>query len=197
MNKKTLIITCIIAFAVSIFIGSAIYSNISNKKREQEEKKTEIKNSQPISEIEEIEYLVEETNATDEKTSPNAIIILKKYYKGCGHAVSDYATIPEEMVNKTAKEIQEEYKNWELEEFTEKEITLSKYLEGYCNEHYIVKDETEKVVVYEVDQNGKETLKQTTEIETKYLPETDRISLKSGIKVYTKENLNTLLQDFE
>lgn len=195
MNKKTIIITCIILFMLSIYIGSAIYSNISKKNKEQE--KAETKNSTSIEEIKEIEYLLEETNATDEKTSPNAIIVLKKYYKGCGHAISDYATIPEEMVNKTAEEIQEEYKKWELEEFTEKEIILSKYVEGYCNEHYIVKDENEKVVVYEIDKDGNEKLKQTTEIETTYLPETDRISLKSGIKVYTKENLNTLLQDFE
>ena len=196
MSKKTIIITFIIVFIASIFIGSAIYSSITNKKQKKENKK-EPQSSISIIDIEEPSYLVEETNWSEEKASPNAVIILKKYYKGCGHAVSDYATIPEEMVNKTAKEIQEEYKNWEIEEFTEKEITLSKYVEGYCNEHYIVKEENEKIVVYEIDRDGKETLKQTTEIETKFLPETDRTSLKSGIKVYTKENLNILLQDFE
>ena len=185
MSKKTIIITFIIVFIASIFIGSAIYSSITNKKQKKENKK-EPQSSISIIDIEEPSYLVEETNWSEEKASPNAVIILKKYYKGCGHAVSDYATIPEEMVNKTAKEIQEEYKNWELE-----------YVEGYCNEHYIVKEENEKIVVYEIDRDGKETLKQTTEIETKFLPETDRTSLKSGIKVYTKENLNILLQDFE
>ena len=196
MSKKTIIITFIIVFIISIFLGSTIYSFLSNKNKKKENQNN-LQNYTSIIDIEEPSYLVEETNWSEEKVGPNAVLILKKYYEGCGHAVSDYSSIPEEMVNKTAKEIQEEYKNWELEEFTEKEITLSKYVEGYCNEHYIVKEENEKIVVYEIDRDGKETLKQTTEIETKFLPETDRTSLKSGIKVYTKENLNILLQDFE
>ena len=196
MNKKTIIIIFIIVFIFSIFIGSGIYSFLTKKNKNKENQK-ESHSSISILDIEEPSYLVEETNANDEKISPNSKLILKKYYKGCGHAVSDYTQIPEEMVNKTAQQIQEEYKDWNLEEFTEKEITLSKYLEGYCNEHYIVKEENEKIVVYEIDKNGEKKLKQKTEIEVKYLPETDRVGLKSGIKVYTKENLNTLLQDFE
>lgn len=196
MNKKTIIIICTIAFMISIYIGSMLYNKISTKDENSQEE-LENKNTELVSEIKEFDYLAEEANAVDTKISPNAVIILKKYYKGCGHAVSDYAIIPEEMVNKTANEIQEEYKEWDIEEFTEKEIMLSKYVEGYCNEHYILKDENGKVMVYEIDENGKETLKQETEIETNYLPETDKENLKNGIKVYTKENLNILLQDFE
>lgn len=44
-----------------------------------------------------------ETNASEEKVSPNATLIIKKYYKKCGHTTKDYATVPEEIVNKTRK----------------------------------------------------------------------------------------------
>ena len=37
----------------------------------------------------------------------------------------------------------------------------------------------------------------TTEIETKYLTETDQEDLKEGIRVYTQQKLNKLLEDFE
>ena len=40
-----------------------------------------------------------ETNANEEKVSPNATLVIKKYYKECGHTTKDYAEIPEEMVN--------------------------------------------------------------------------------------------------
>ena len=36
-----------------------------------------------------------------------------------------------------------------------------------------------------------------TEIETKYLPEKDREELEEGIKVYTVQNLNKLIEDYE
>ena len=196
MNFKKIITIFIIAFIISIFAGSTIYSIITNKTKTKEKEANTYK-SASIVDIQEPNYLVEETTWSEEKASPNAILVLKKYYKGCGHAVSDKSEIPEEMVNKTAKQIQEEYKEWELEEFTEKEITLSKYVEGYCNEHYVLKEENGKVVVYEIDKEGKERVVKTTEIETEFLPETDRVSLKNGIKVFTKENLNILLQDFE
>ena len=38
---------------------------------------------------------------------------------------------------------------------------------------------------------------ETTEIETKYLTETDQEDLKEGIKVYTQQKLNKLIEDFE
>ena len=196
MNFKKIITIFIIAFIISVFAGSTIYSIVKNKTKTKEKEANNYK-SASIVDIQEPNYLVEETNWSEEKASPNAILILKKYYKVCGHAVSDKSEIPEEMVNKTAKQIQEEYKEWELEEFTEKEITLSKYVEGYCNQHYVLKEENGKVVVYEIDKEGKERVIKTTEIETEFLPETDRVSLKTGIKVFTKENLNVLLQDFE
>ena len=37
----------------------------------------------------------------------------------------------------------------------------------------------------------------TTNIATEYLPETDKLSLKEGIHVYSQNELYEILQDFE
>ena len=36
-----------------------------------------------------------------------------------------------------------------------------------------------------------------TDIETAYLPKTDQEALKEGIKVYSEQKLNKLIEDFE
>lgn len=45
--------------------------------------------------------------------------------------------------------------------------------------------------------DGAEEVYQNTGISTEYLPETDRINLKSGVKVFGIENLNSIIEDFE
>ena len=45
--------------------------------------------------------------------------------------------------------------------------------------------------------DGKEEIYQNTGISTEYLPETDKISLRDGIKVFGRENLNSIIEDFE
>ena len=53
------------------------------------------------------------------------------------------------------------------------------------------------VIIYKEKENGVEELYQNTGISTEYLPETDQINLKNGIKVFGIENLNALIEDFE
>lgn len=64
-------------------------------------------------------------------------------------------------------------------------------------EHYVLKEVGKYVKVYSIDDNEKEELYLSTEISTEYLPETDKISLRKGIHVYSKKELNEILQDFE
>ena len=69
--------------------------------------------------------------------------------------------------------------------------------EGFCNEHYILKEEQGVIAVYKVDKQGEETLYETTGISVEYLTESDKLELKDGIKVYGKEELNSMLENYE
>ena len=64
-------------------------------------------------------------------------------------------------------------------------------------EHYVLREVGEYVKVYSIDDDEKEELYLSTDISTNYLPETDKLSLKEGIHVYSKDKLNEILQDFE
>lgn len=101
------------------------------------------------------------------------------------------------MVNKKQKEIEELYPDYKIESFDNDKIVLLKEEEGQCDEHYIVKDENSNIVIYKLLVDGTEEIYQNTGISTEYLPETDKISLRDGIKIFGRENLNSLIEDFE
>lgn len=69
--------------------------------------------------------------------------------------------------------------------------------EDINKEHYVLRSVNGLVVVYSMDDDEKEELYLVTDISIDYLPETDKISLKDGIHVYSITELNEILQDFE
>lgn len=62
---------------------------------------------------------------------------------------------------------------------------------------YIIKEYNGKIAIYVLEDDGKEYLRETTEIVTKYLPDLDRKKLEIGIRVTGKEELNKVLEDYE
>jgi len=137
------------------------------------------------------------TSHMEIKTSPNAIFIFETYYQECQHTNIERDEIPKECVNQTENDLQEKYRDWKIKEFNQAEVTFYKEKEGICGQHYVIKEHQGYVAIYTVDSFGKETLKETTEIVTSYLPETDKLRLKEGIKVYGQENLNATIEDYE
>ncbi len=137
------------------------------------------------------------TSASEVTTTPNTILILKRYYSDCGHTILEKSQIASNMVNLTSEELQEEYSNWKLEKFSDDEVVFSKELESFCGEHYLLTEEEGKILIYSLDEDDNKTLKEETDIAYEYLPETDKILLRSGIYVYGNEELNKIKEDFE
>lgn len=137
------------------------------------------------------------TSTIDEKVSPNATLVIKKYYKECGHTTKDYAEILEELVNMNEEEVKSNLPDWEIKGFSPDEIVLYKELAGICNEHYVLREKGGNVAIYLLDANENEKLSEITEISTEYLTEQDLKELKEGIRTIGKEELNSLLEDYE
>lgn len=137
------------------------------------------------------------TSYTEVITSPNCLFEFKTYYKECEHTANSKVNIPKELVNKSEIEIQDKYKDYKIENFTANNVTFYKEKEGICNEHYLLKENNGYIAIYTTDSEGKESLKENTQIVTTYLPEADRQNLKEGIKVVGRENLSLALEDYE
>ena len=192
--RKTyiIIISAILALITGFAIGAIIDNNRTDNLGQLQEPKISDNKNELSNEIQ-----IVTTSITEEKTTPNTLLIFNTYHKQCEHITTEKKDITEELVNKTKREIEEIYEDWHLQEFSVAEVSLLKEIPGICNEHYVIKDYNGYVYVYLLDANEKETLYQITEIVTSYLPQTDQIALKEGIKVIGKEKLNATLEDYE
>lgn len=179
MKKIYYISILIILFLISLYVGMKIYKiHYKNEKIE--------------------EYIdIEEVDSEEEKIKPSARLLKKINYTKCSHTRTEENEVPKELVNLTKEELQEKYREWNIEKFSSDEIVLIKNSEGFCGEHYILRNNNGYVTVYMIDEEDREKIYLSTDIAVVYLPETDQINLKSGIYIYGKEKLIELLQDFE
>lgn len=194
--RKYIIFILLLGLVASIILG--FYLHKLNKVEEKIAFETKYRKIETENIIRQAENILTETSSTEEKTSPNAKIIEKRYYKDCEHIIQEEKDIENKLINKTKEEIQIEYIGWEIQKFTSSEVVVYKEVNDYCDEHYVLKDENGEIVAYKLDKynNEKELIKRTG-IQTKYLPESDIESLKKGIAVYSKKELNQLLEDYE
>lgn len=141
--------------------------------------------------------IVDTASKSEEVILPSAKIIMKQHYKKCGHTTINEFSVPEDIVNMTKEQVERYYFGWNVVKFSEKELIIEKENPGLCDEHYIVKDKDGSVNVYSKNEKGEEELVYATEVNTKYLPKEDCEKLKKGIEIIGKENLYTLLEDYE
>lgn len=198
MNNKTRIIVISLC-AVSIIIFGYILFNRGQEGGRETQNNTNISK---VIEDECTEEYVKIQNTTtvvskEEKLSANAILILKKYYKKCEHTINEYVELPQELVNMTEKETQAEYPDWEVIGFEAGKLILYKEFEDVCGEHFKLKVEDGKVVIYIVNNDGTESIYEKTNISSEYLTETDLINMQDGLEIYGKEELNQIIEDFE
>ena len=143
-------ILAIILLTISIIMLSYILfwkEEANNSETEKINYISEVVEDECTEEFEEMQK-VAVVSVTEEKLSANAILILKKYYDKCEHTINEYVELPPELVNMTEKEIQAEYPEWEVIGFEKGKLTLYKEFEDGCGEHFKLKIEDGKVVIY-------------------------------------------------
>ncbi len=201
MRKSNIVIISLIVIILAGITAFMMFKSSNKSDNISEGKLLEIADEEILDECtDEYELMQNEiikTNSENEKISPNASLILNIYYKKCGHTTSEYKDIPQELVNKTKQELQETYKEWNVDKFSDTEIILSKEEEGECGEHFIVRTKNEKVVIYKILDDETEEEYEITDISSEYLSETDKVNMQNGIRVNGKQNLNQLIEDFE
>ena len=196
MSDKIKIFMCII---LVVFIIIASYILFSTKEERIEENNiyiSELVEDECTEEYEEYQKLTI-VSSVEEKLSANAILILKKYYQKCDHTINEYVELPQELVNMTKEEVQAEYAEWEVIGFEKGKLILYKEFDDVCGEHFKLKIENGKVVVYIVNIDGNESIYEKTNISSEYLTETDLINMQDGLEIYGKEELNQIIEDFE
>lgn len=192
--KKTIWIIglLILAIVLGFFIGNYLYGSDENKLENDIEDKTynNLQNNVNVIKL--------QTSVSEEKISVNTDVVEEIYYPECDHLLKYTKQDIKTLVNMTKEELAKKYDDWEIKEFSTNRVVLYKEETGYCEEHYLVKEENGMVTIYNMDNKDNIIgLLEVTDVETKYLTENDQENLKIGIKVYSQQNLNKLIEDFE
>ena len=195
----------IISILITICVGSITYLIVKQNKKSENIPETNIYISEKIEDECTEEYKEEQeqqnttaVSSTEEKVAANAILVLKKYYKKCDHTINEYVELPQELVNLTKEQVQEKYADWEVIGFEKGKITLYKEFDDMCGEHFKLKVEEGKIVIYQINKEGNQSIYEKTNISSEYLTQTDLISIENGgLDVYGKEELNKIIEDFE
>lgn len=190
-----IMIIIVVLLALGGSIGIYIY-NLKNASNKNSVKAKELADELKKTLVEEEQNTVS-TSSKNIKISHNSIVVKNTLYKICNHEIRQTEVIPVELVNKEEKDIQQYYKDWEIKKYSPTEVVLYREKDEYCDKHYVLRENNGVIAIYKIDDNNKETLRENTQIQTKYLPEIDLIKLKSGIYAIGEEELNSILEDFE
>ena len=213
--KNVLIILATVCFTlIAMFTGMYIYENIgkgntidSNLNNMEFISSNSIKNLVVKSDYEDEctvfgeiynEYNTVEnitTDASNLKVSPNAILIIEKYYKQCGHNMMEEVLVPYDIINMNKEDVINRYKGWEIKEFDSKKVIIYKEFDANCNEHYVIKEENGEIKIYKEKDDKTLEFKQVTDIIPDYLTEHDLELLRNGVRVYGEQELSSALED--
>lgn len=199
MNRKIIIslvfIVCILIITTIIIV--AIPKEDKARLSELNTYMSEIVEDECTEEYVEMTPKVTTVSSAEEKVAANAILMLKKYYKKCDHTTNEYVEIPQEIVNMNKEQVQMQYPDWEIIGFEKGKVILYKEFDDVCGEHFKLKIEDGKIIIYLINSDGTESVYEKTNISSEYLTETDLINMQDGLEVYGKEELNQIIEDFE
>ena len=204
MKKSWIIILVVAIIIIGIIAGLAIYNkngktqnNIVENEIDKVSEKITDECTEEYEELERQAKLDIETNSSEEKISPNCLIILKRYYNECQHTINEYIDVPQKLVNGTEEDLKKEYPNWEIQKYSSNEIILYREFDSNCGQHFILRNDNGKITIYKINEEMKEEVYEKTEISVEYLTEKDKVEIQNGIRVNGVEELNQLLEDFE
>ena len=204
MSKILKAFLTIVVFIIGLSVGM-YYGITSNEPEEEVLKKPNdsiqdvvIKNVQTENKIKEVEESGDkvEVMADQERISPYAQMIIEKKFSKCGHTTYSCLDVPKELINLTKEELEKKYSGWDVKEFSAEEITLYRLIEANCEDHYVLKEKEGYIAVYNELTEEISNLIEKTEIDVNLLREEDKNDLEDGIRIYGKEELTSLIEDF-
>lgn len=204
MKKNWMILLFVLVIIIGIIAGLSIYNKNKSDENNSVENEVNIISEKieddctdEYTQLERQAQLDMETNANEEKISPNCLITLKRYYNECQHTMNEYIDIPHDLVNGTKEDIEKRYPNWEIQKYSSNEIILYKEFDSNCGQHFILRNDNGKITIFKINENNEEEVYEKTEISVEYLTEADKIEIQNGIRVNGIEELNQLIEDFE
>ncbi len=193
MKRSIIFILMLLIFLASVGIGYFYLNTREDQKKESKVENNIIKNI--VKNIVKNETI--STENQEEKVSPNAELLTITLYRKCGHEIIENKHVEKDMVNLNKNQIQEKFKGYVIETFSNDQISLYKEEEKVCNEHFLIGQENGFINIYKLNEDGEEELYESTNISIEYFPEDEKNKIIGKIEIIGKEELYEQLENFE
>jgi hypothetical protein len=132
----------------------------------------------------------------NESLTPTTQLIFKTYFNFCRHTKEKAVPASKEEANMSEQQLKEKYIDWEITGYSPPIIELSKVVDTYCPNHYIIGVDNGYIAIYVYDENGQKVLQEKTEISIATLTPEDQQALNGGIVVDTEDQKEQTLEGF-
>ncbi|WP_317367944.1 BofC C-terminal domain-containing protein [uncultured Tyzzerella sp.] len=135
-------------------------------------------------------------NITVAKITPSTKMTYEYFYKNDNITEKVEDVPPYFLIDLTRNDLEENFKDWQIKEFSSSEVVLQKVIDGESTQHYIIGEyEGYIAVYYEQEINGTK-LKEITDIPLDGLPKEEQDKIKNGIKIKGKDDLIKFLESY-
>lgn len=100
------------------------------------------------------------------------------------------------LINLTKKDLEENFSEWQIEEFSSEEVVLKKIIEGQSTQHYIIKDYDGYLAIYYNTPLLENILKDITDIPIDSLSKDEQDNIINGLEIDGEENLRILIENY-
>ncbi|HYE80758.1 MAG TPA: BofC C-terminal domain-containing protein [Clostridia bacterium] len=128
--------------------------------------------------------------------TPNTQIIFKTYYNSCRHTSEKAVQASKDEINMSEQQLKDKYTGWEITAFSPPIVEMSRTVDAYCTNHYIIGVDDGYIAIYVYDEDGNKVLQEKTDISLATLTPEDQQALQGGIVVDTADQKEQTLEGF-
>ncbi len=130
-------------------------------------------------------------------TSQETTFIFERMYKSCGHNSITYRSATAQETGLSRGQIEDMHSSWEIKEFSPSIVWLFEEIDGYCPNHYIIREKDGCIAIYRPDKDGQGVyLIHQTNIEVALLNADIQERIREGWVVDSIEQLELLMESW-
>lgn len=132
----------------------------------------------------------------EDKITPSTKMVYEYYYEDDNKVETLEEVPPYFLIDMTRQSLEENFKDWQIQSFSSKEVVMRKNIKGQSNQHYILGEyEGYVAVFYQKEINGV-NLKEITDTPVSSLSEDEQARLREGISIDGNDELMKVLEDY-
>lgn len=142
--------------------------------------------------------IIRQETAKMDITTENTLLIFETNYTRCNDKIVEKRKAEDGETGLSRLDIKTKFPDWDVGEFSSVQVVLSKVLDDYCPNHFVLKDKDGMVVIYMPSEDeNKERDIQRTQISINKLPPDVQDEIKEGLVMDSLEEVEFFMESLD